>query len=374
MTHSAPTRSWLSSEKRNDVEFFKKLHMLRDDLHLKERANLKSAIARIESKKYRRNNQLIEREGKYGRGYDELKPVTRTSEISELTGVQQWKDGRLFEIQDEAVKPWDRGQRLKSTFGDQSVGQRSGQGHSGFKEQPLKKRNGQLKRINANQKHSDKRMFSLTDNTIARIATNMNDFEGDKSSNFMRNPDHLPSIPRVGHRVSITHRNRLKAMTWESEFSEIPNISKKETKAQVKGSLESKKLPEKTTIRRENRDRKREGGLLFSVNPRDKDVFKNLNREVLPATPSTPAPPVNSRVTGSTAVPVILLPEETAEVDVDGGEVDSLRSFGALNNAMKKFVTAHEDFENLKEELETIAHMNESLEKIEDVEGCSTKL
>lgn len=355
MTHSTSKGSWFPDEKRNNVEFFKKLHMLRDDLHVKERENMKSAIARIQSKKYR-NYPIAEKREKDQIRFGEMSYRSRFSEIKDVVGIKNWRDGGWFEVQETMLRPWEIGQNRISV---QSAGQRLNQGrlHYKLKSQAIKSKKGHSTPSITNQRQSDTRISSLTDNTITRIATNMNDFDSNKDYDFMRNPDHLPSIPSVGHRVSITHKNRLKAMTWESEFSEPSKMKKKETAA--KDSPFDGKTTHETTVGKQSMNKVKHEGLKFAVSLKDKEVFKYLNREVLPSTPSTPPPPINS----FPGIPMISFSEGTESTDDDS--LDSSRSDGELKSAMRKFVAAHENFEALKEELESIAHMNDLLENSE---------
>ena len=367
MTHSTSAGSWFPDEKRNNVEFFKKLHMLRDDLHVKERENMKSAIARIESKKYRRKYPIVEKQERDKIRFGEMNYRSRFSEMKDVAGMKNWRDGGLFEVQDTMLKPWEIGQ---SRISVQSAGQRLSQGqlHYRLKKLAIKSKKGHSKPGITNQRQLDTRISSLTDNTITRIATNMNDFDSNKDYDFMRNPDHLPSIPSVGHRVSITHKNRLKAMTWESEFSEPSRMKRKETGS--KDSLLATKTPHETaTVGKQGMDKVKHEGLRFDVNLKDKELFKYLNREVLPSTPSTPPPPIST----FPDIPIISLSEEANNTDDDS--LDSSRSDGELKSAMKKLVTAHENFEALKEELESIAHMNDLLENSEGLEeGCNKNI
>lgn len=374
MSHSAPTRSWFPSGKKKDAEFFAKLHMLQDGLHRTERDNMRSAIARIESKKTRRNRQFIEKEGKDKRKYDELRSSIRTYQINDSNDFHRWKNDRRFEPKNEVTGSWktsESEENGKTKNVHHSNGQSIGQSlPSPFKDQESgRRRSGQSRHRNTKQRHSSSGIFSLTDSTIARIATNMYDFDSDQSYDFMRNPDHLPSIPRVGHRVSIAHKNRLKAMTTESEFTELPKSTKKEPKGYRKGGAFENKSGETSIGAKESQQRKKyDEGLRFDVNPRDKDVFKNINKDILSTVaPSTPAPPVNSRIADPVfpSVPAILLPEENADTDEECA--DSMRSTGELNNAMRKFMMAQEDLESLNKELENIAHLNEDLEKSDDL-------
>merc|ERR1712141_230602 len=114
-----------------------------------------------------------------------------------------------------------------------------------------------------------------------------------------------------------------------------------------------------TTVGKQSMNKVKHEGLKFAVSLKDKEVFKYLNREVLPSTPSTPPPPINS----FPDIPMISFSEGTKSTDDDS--LDSSRSDGELKSAMRKFVAAHEHFEALKEELESIAHMNDLLENSE---------
>lgn len=351
------------------MEFFNKLHRMKDDLHSQEMENMKSAIARMESKKKRRDSRDTEGKRQYRKRYDELMPTSRTFQINDLVSFQRLKGNRLFELKDELVRPWSMDGSTKDTerlVGNGSLGKNSSHRASGKETFLLRRGNG----TPGISKKMD--VFKTTDNAIARIATNMFDFDSERSYNFIRNPDHLPSIPGVGHRASISHKNRLKAMTGEFYFREGSNAMKGEKTRSQKASLSAPlRFTEATNAKKDSRVKKKQPAeLQFDVRPSDKDVFKNLNGEFLLPTSLTPVPPFNSRTADAlaTCVPVVILPE--AASTVQKSYKDSTRNGGELNNAMKKLVTAQEDLANLKEELESIAHLNENLEK-SDTESSS---
>ena len=370
MTHSA-SGSWLPDEKRSNLEFFKKLHMLRDDLHVKERENMKSAIARIESKRYRRNKQSMEKEKKDKIRFERTMLSNRIPGGNNVAGIRRWKGGSLFDVKDTAYRPWEASQGIqKSGAPDHSRSQRSNQSrlHYTLATHSVTMKGGQLKPGTRTQKKSENRIPSLTDSTIAKIATNMNDNDRNGTYDFMRNPDHLPSIPSVGHRVSITHKNRLKTMTWESDLSEPSKTKRREVSAKA-NVLTSRPTHETKRTGKESLDKKKHEGLRFAVNLKDKDVFKYLNREVLPSTPSS----VKQTATSAHQnIPLLSLSPDTTQSE-DTRSCSPMSS-GKLESAMRKLVTAHENFQNLKEELENIAHMNDQLESCTEFREISKEL
>ena len=369
MSQSIATRSWFPEKKRADVEFFKKLQMLRDDLHLQERENMKSAVARIESKRYGRRNPPVERDKEKLR-YSNVKTKTPISVFNDRrgrAGVRMWKDSCFIEVSDVALRPWDRGDEFSSRMPYQSVGEGSRKNRLNYhiKNQSSNAKSRQSKSGISNKIYSDMTIPNSTEDTIARIAMNMSDFNGYNNLDFMRNPDHLPSIPNIGHRLPISHNNRLKAMTWESDFSEPVRTKRSEigTKAT---SLASNVQREVKIVRRLSMEKRKHEGLRFDVNLNDKEVFKFLNSEVLPSTPKSQLFSRDLEEDVYPVIPLVSLHIETNSDD-DEDDLDSSKS-GELHCAMRKLLIAHESFMGLKEELQSITNLNDRLENCEDVE------
>ena len=364
MSHSVATRSWFPEKKRADVEFFKKLQMLRDDLHLQERENMKSAVARIESKRYGRRNPPVERDKKEKLRYCNMKVKTPISDFNDRkgrAGVRMWKDRCFIEVNDVALRPWDRGNEFSSRMPYQSLGK--DRLHNDIKSQSSKSKSRQFKSGISSKIYSDTTIPNSTEDTILRIAMNMSDFDGYNSLNFMRNPDHLPCIPNIGHRLPISHNNRIKAMTWESEFSEPVRTKKNELGAKTT-LLASNVQREVKIVRRLSMEKKKHEGLRFDVNLNDKEVFKFLNSEVLPSTPRSQLFSMNPEEDIFPVIPLVSLHIETNSDD-DEGNLDSSKS-GELHSAMRKLVTAHESFIGLKEEIQSITNLNNQLESCKD--------
>ena len=353
MSWSAPSRPpWLSNDDKirlsKNGDFFKKLHQMKEALIETEESNLRNAIARIENKKYGR--RFIASRDKYNDGDNEGINGYRKFE-AEVTASRLDKKARdpiaVVKGQKDAAKA------LSATVDEK----RSSGENFDF---------GSKKRRQVTQhRYSDVSSFSTKDKQIAKIAANLHSYNTTDSYNFIRNPDHLPSIPSVGHRVSFTHKNRFKAMTWESEFSQLPRMNIINTK-KVHETSSFQRHPSadhNKTTKEIAEKKKRDHELRFNVNPRDKEIFRHLTKDAGTPSPKLPTPPVNSRLANHTvpAIPKIFLPEEEKEDDTQEDSQDSARSLGELNNAMRRFVTAHSNLEHLKEELGTIVHTNDNL-------------
>ena len=401
MSKSAPTRPiWFIEDRdglRRQEEFFKKLHNLKENLLRTEEYNMTSALERLHSRKYKRRSSFkgCEYSGaRTGIGYQPYSPFdqrsTQTTGYTSASAVERWRRNRISDAT-EISKAKDDGLSDKRHGSSQSYKIYRPKTKTLTPEIGVKGDKSKEKRHDASHSSKGRKTKAATsarqttrprcsntklkNDQIAQIAVNLQDLDLEKSYDLVRDPSHLPSIPTVGHRVPVTYENRFRAMTSEFEFREVGRVNKETSKSSDK-TKQRNTAP--TSLSNERLQEKKSGDRIsFDVDPDDKDVFKHLHmdeKEISPFSPIPPIPPVNSRMTSSPAIPKIVLAEmDATDIEKDNTEGSS-RDFGALNNAMQKFVCAQSDLQQLKEEVTGIAKETDELEKYEDEEGSSTKL
>ena len=355
-----------------------------------------SALERLHSRRYKRRSSFkgIEYSGvRTGIGYQPYSSFdqrsTQTSGYASASAVERWRRNRISDATEiSKVKGdglSDRRHGSSQSYkiyrpktktltpeidvkGDSSKDKIHDASHSS---KDRKKKAATSARPTTRPRCSNKK---LKDDQIAQIAVNLHDLDLEKSYDLVRDPSHLPSIPTVGHRVPVTYENRFRAMTSEFEFREVGRVNKQTSKSSDKAKQRN---VAPTSLSNERLQGKKSGERIsFDVDPDDKDVFKHLHMdeaEIPPFSPIPPIPPVNSRMTSSPGIPKIVLAEVDA-ADIKNNTEGSSRDLGTLNNAMQKFVCAHSDLQQLKEEVTGIAKETDELEKYEDEEGSSTKL
>eukprot|EP00112_Aurelia_sp_Birch-Aquarium-sp1_P018743 Seg452.2 transcript_id=Seg452.2/GoldUCD/mRNA.D3Y31 product="hypothetical protein" protein_id=Seg452.2/GoldUCD/D3Y31 len=396
MSKSAPTRPiWFIEERdglRRQEEFFKKLHNLKENLLRTEEYNMNSALERLYSRKHKRRSSFksTEHSGvRSGMGYQPYAAYgqrsSQTSVYPSARAVERWRRNRTDDAPETAKVKGD-GLSDKRHSSSQSYKIYKAKAKTLTPEIDVKGDSSMDKRHSSKNRKTKAATSArqttrprcsnpkLKDDQMAQIAANLHDLDLEKSFDLVRDPSHLPSIPTVGHRVPVTYENRFRAMTSEFEFREPGRVNKQTSKSSDK--TRQRQAPPPSLSNERMQEKKSEEGISFDVDPKDKDVFKHLNTnrtEIGAVSPIPPIPPVNSRMTSSPAVPKIVLPEVDA-FDSENDTEDSSRDFGALNNAMQRFVCAHSDLEQLKEELTGIAKVTDELEKCEDEEGSFTKL
>ena len=212
----------------------------------------------------------------------------------------------------------------------------------------------------------------LPQKEVARILSTVKDSPDKPFSSYVTT-DHLPSIPTAGHKSSMVAENRLKALLSEDEHSETPAIKAKTSQGSTKYVdlmlyPEKKRLHDTETFKEK---KKTPSSLKFDVDPNDEDVFKHIaidneteetiNRSIQfkeqgkpVAIVTLPGPPPNSRPDSECLAPT-KLPEIVLEaVEIEEQNDSDIHSPGDLSGALEQLVHAHNEYEQLKNDLNEI--------------------